>query len=179
MEQMKIIGWVRTDFPEKFGAPRQSGLVRELTGRIEFAPEYRNKEAFRGLDEYSHIWVLWQFSENIRKDGRGFSPTVKPPRLGGNRRMGVFATRSPFRPNPIGLSCVRLEQVCLDGKDAPYLMVSGVDMMDHTPVYDIKPYLAYTDSHADAVCGFADTVMDHELQVVIPEELKEEVPPEI
>ena len=97
MEQMKIIGWVRTDFPEKFGAPRQSGLVRELTGRIEFAPEYRNKEAFRGLDEYSHLWILWQFSESIRDD---WSPTVKPPRLGGNRRMGVFATRSPFRPNP-------------------------------------------------------------------------------
>ena len=130
------------------------------------------------MDEYSHIWVLWQFSENIRKDGRGFSPTVKPPRLGGNRRMGVFATRSPFRPNPIGLSCVRLEQVCLEGENAPCLVVSGVDMMDKTPVYDIKPYLAYTDSHADAVCGFADTVMNHELQVVIPEELKAEVPPE-
>lgn len=172
---MKIIGHIRTDFPEKFGAPRQSGLVWELKGRIELEPEYRNREAFRGLEAYSHIWVLWQFSENIRTD---WSPTVKPPRLGGNKRMGVFATRSPFRPNPIGLSCVRLEQVCLEGKNAPYLVVSGVDMVDNTPVYDIKPYLTYTDSHADAVCGFADTVREHELQVVFPEQFLQKVPKE-
>lgn len=170
---MKIIGYVRTDFPEKFGTPRQSGLVWELKGRIEFEPEYRNKEAFRGLEGYSHLWILWQFSETIRQD---WSPTVKPPRLGGNKRMGVFATRSPFRPNPIGLSCVKLEQILLEGKNGPELLVSGVDMVDHTPIYDIKPYLSYTDSHPDAVCGFADNVKQYELQVVFPEFLQKLVP---
>lgn len=173
MGNMKIIGKVRTDFSEKFGTPRQSGLVWELKGKIEFEPEYRNKEAFRGLEEYSYIWVLWEFSESIRTQ---WSPTVKPPRLGGNRRMGVFATRSPFRPNPIGLSCVRLDKVCFEGKNAPYLIVSGIDMMDNTPVYDIKPYLTYTDSHTDAVCGFADMVMAHELKVVFPKELENKIP---
>lgn len=170
---MKIIGHIRTDFPEKFGTPRQSGLIWELKGRIEFEPEYRNKEAFRGLEGYSHIWILWQFSESIRQD---WSPTVKPPRLGGNKRMGVFATRSPFRPNPIGLSCVKLEQVSLDGKNGPELLISGVDMIDNTPIYDIKPYLSYTDSHPEAVCGFADDVKEYELQVVFPEALRCQVP---
>lgn len=169
---MKIIGHIRTDFPEKFGTPRQSGLIWELKGRIEFEPEYRNKEAFRGLEGYSHIWIVWQFSESIRRD---WSPTVKPPRLGGNKRMGVFATRSPFRPNPIGLSCVKLEQIRLEGKNGPELLVSGVDMIDNTPIYDIKPYLSYTDSHPDAVCGFADDVKEYELQVVFPEFLQQQV----
>lgn len=170
---MKIIGHIRTDFPEKFGAPRQSGVVPELKGIIEFEPEYRNKEAFRGLEGYSHIWLLWKFSESVIAD---WSPTVKPPRLGGNKRMGVFATRSPFRPNPIGLSCVRLEQVCLTGKNGPQLIVSGVDMIDNTPIYDIKPYLSYTDSRPNAVCGFADEVKEYHLEVVFPEYLRKEIP---
>lgn len=173
MKSMKMIGKVITDFPEKFGTPRQSGLIWELKGKIEFEPEYRNKEAFRGLEEYSYIWVLWEFSESIRSE---WKPTVKPPRLGGNKRMGVFATRSPFRPNPIGLSCVRLDKVCLEGENGPYLLVSGVDMMNNTPVYDIKPYLSYTDSHEEAVCGFADDVMNHELKIIFPKELQDRVP---
>lgn len=172
---MKIIAHIYTDFSEKFGVPRQSGLVGGLTGRIVFEPEYRKAEAFTGLSEYSHLWVLWQFSESIREE---WSPTVRPPRLGGNKHMGVFATRSPYRPNPIGLSCVKLDRVCLEGGEGPELFVSGVDMMSGTPVYDIKPYLSYTDSHPEAVCGFADRVKAHELKVLIPGEWEVRIPPE-
>ncbi|MBE5882629.1 MAG: tRNA (N6-threonylcarbamoyladenosine(37)-N6)-methyltransferase TrmO [Lachnospiraceae bacterium] len=163
---MKTIAHIYTDFPEKFGIPRQSGLVEGAIGKIIFEPEYRVAEAVRGLEAYSHIWVLWKFSESERKE---WSPTVRPPRLGGNKRMGVFATRSPFRPNPIGLSSVRLERVELDEKFGPVLWVSGVDMLDGTPIYDIKPYLAYCDSHAEALCGFADEVKEHALKVTFDE----------
>lgn len=148
---MKIIARVKSDFPEKFGIPRQSGLTG-LVSQIVFEPEYRVPEAFRGLEGYSHIWILWEFSEAKQKE---WSPTVRPPKLGGNTRMGVFATRSPFRPNPIGLSSVKLEKIDFDCKDAPVLYVSGADIMDDTPVYDIKPYLAYTDSHPEAAGGFS------------------------
>ncbi len=165
---MKTIARIHTDFPTKFGIPRQSGIVGSLQGRIVFEPEYRNVEAVRGLEEFSHIWLLWEFSEAVRD---GWSPTVRPPRLGGNVRKGVFATRSPFRPNPIGLSSVRLEKVEIDPQLGPVLHVSGADLMDGTPIYDIKPYIAYTDSHPDAVSGFAPTPADSLLEVVFPEEL--------
>lgn len=163
---MKVIAHVYTEFPEKFGIPRQSGLVEGAMGKIIFEPEYRVAEAFRGIEAYSHIWILWKFSESERTD---WSPTVRPPRLGGNKRMGVFATRSPFRPNPIGLSSVRLERVQMDEKLGPVLYISGVDMLDGTPVYDIKPYLAYCDSHPQAQGGFADEVKEHALTVVCDE----------
>lgn len=166
MENIKVIAHIYTDFNEKFGIPRQSGIVWQSKGRIIFEPEYRNKDALDGLDGYSHLWLIWKFSENVRDE---WSPTVRPPRLGGNKRVGVFATRSPFRPNPMGLSCVKLEQVILDSPEGPQLIVSGVDMLSGTPVYDIKPYLSYTDSHTDAVCGFADDVKDYRLDVHIPD----------
>lgn len=166
--EMKKIATIYTDFPTKFGVPRQSSLIDELKGTIVFEPEYRQTEAFRGLNEYSHIWVLWEFSKAIRKN---WSATVKPPRLGGKTHMGVFATRSPFRPNPIGLSCVRLEKIEFDDKKCPILHIAGIDMMDKTPVYDIKPYLPYVDSHEDARAGFGGEVKDYELQVDFPEEL--------
>lgn len=165
---MKIIARIYTDFKEKFGIPRQSGLAKETVGRIVFEPEYRVPEALRGIEEYSHLWLIWNFSEAERD---GWSPTVRPPRLGGNKRMGVFATRSPFRPNAIGLSSVRLLSVD-DTADGKVLVVAGADILDGTPIYDIKPYLAFTDSHPDAVCGFADGVRDYSLEVVIPDELK-------
>ena len=160
---MKIIARIRTDFPEKFGIPRQAGLVPGSVGKIVFLPEYRNKEALRGISEYSHLWLIWQFSEAVREE---WSPTVRPPRLGGNRRVGVFATRSPYRPNPIGLSSVKLLSVMETASDGTVLIVSGVDMLDGTPIYGIKPYLAYTDSHPDAVSGFADRVFGYKLTVV-------------
>lgn len=165
---MKIIARIYTDFREKFGIPRQSGLAKDTVGRIVFEPEYRVPEALRGIEEYSHLWLIWNFSEAERE---GWSPTVRPPRLGGNKRMGVFATRSPFRPNAIGLSSVRLLSV-EDTAEGKVLVVAGADILDGTPIYDIKPYLAFTDSHPDAVCGFADEVRDYSLDVVIPEELK-------
>ena len=152
---MEIIAKIQTDFPTKFGIPRQSGLVESLKGVITFEPKYRNPQGVYGLDGYSYIWLLWSFSENHRQ---GWSATVKPPRLGGNKRMGVFATRSPFRPNDIGLSCVKLERVVLDEKNGPMLYVAGVDLMDQTPIYDIKPYIPFTDSHPDAKGGFSDAV---------------------
>lgn len=148
---MKVIAYVRSPFRSKFGIPRQSGLA-DIPAKIVFEPEYRVPEAFRGLEGFSHIWILWGFSETVRGE---WSPTVRPPKLGGNKRMGVFATRSPFRPNPIGLSSVRLEKIDLDDDEAPVLYISGADIMDGTPVFDIKPYLPYTDSHADASAGFA------------------------
>ena len=147
-----IIARIRSDFGAKFGIPRQSGLVDSLTARVIFEPEYRNSDALRGLDGFSHLWLIWQFSQCM---GRDWSPTVRPPKLGGNRRMGVFATRSPFRPNPIGLSSVRLERIETDPVLGPVLYVCGADLMDGTPILDIKPYLPYTDSHPDARGGFA------------------------
>ena len=172
---MKIIAHIHTDFQEKFGIPRQSGLVEDLEAKVIFLPEYRNPDAFRGLEGYSHLWLLWQFSEAIRAE---WLPMVRPPRLGGNTPMGVFATRSPFRPNPIGLSSVKLERVEMDEKLGPVLVVSGADILDGTPIYDVKPYLAYTDSHPDAVGGFSDQVRDYKLEVVFPEELLAAIPRE-
>ena len=172
---MKIIGHIRTDFPEKFGLPRQSGLVPGLRGRIVFLPEYRVPAALRGIEGFSHIWLLWEFSDAVRST---WSPTVRPPRLGGNTRMGVFATRSPFRPNPIGLSCVRLDAVEYGAPDGPALCVSGVDMRDNTPLYDIKPYLPAADCHPEASGGFAVAAALHTLSVELPEELAAKLSPE-
>ena len=148
---LKTIAHIQSDFPEKFGIPRQSGLVESLKAKLIFEPDYRNPDALRGLEDYSHIWLIWGFSEAIRDE---WSPTVRPPRLGGNQRMGVFATRSPFRPNPVGLSCVRLEGISTTPDFGPVLHISGADLMDGTPVFDIKPYLPYADSHPDAQGGF-------------------------
>ena len=170
---MKVIARIHTDFPTKFGIPRQSGIIASLQGRIMFEPEYRNPEAVRGLEDFSYIWLLWEFSKAVRDT---WSPTVRPPRLGGNVRKGVFATRSPFRPNPIGLSSVRLEKVDIDPKLGPVLYVSGVDLMDGTPIYDIKPYITYTDSHPDAVSGFASTPAEFLLEVDFPEAMLQKVP---
>lgn len=165
---MKIIGHIETDFKEKFGIPRQSGLVKESKGRILFEKEYNIPEAFRGLEDFSHIWVLWQFSEAVRES---FTPTVRPPLLGGNRRMGVFATRSPFRPNSIGLSALKLDRVDVTEKEGVVLYVSGADLLDGTPVYDIKPYLPYADSIPDAAGGFTDSLEERRLEVDFPDEL--------
>lgn len=173
MDELKMIGRIHTDFPEKFGIPRQSGLVKDARGTVVFEPEYRRKEAFRGLEGYSHIWILWGFSKAERKN---WSATVKPPRLGGKKRMGVFATRSPFRPNPIGMSAVKLDEIITDEKLGPVLKVSGVDMLDGTPVYDIKPYLPYADSYEEASEGFAGEVFEHRLEVFFPKELLLKVP---
>ena len=170
---MKPIAHIKTDFASKFGLPRQSGLIPEIEGKIIFEKKYRNPEAFRGLEEFSHIWLLWQFSEAVRKD---WSPTVRPPLLGGNKRMGVFATRSPFRPNEIGLSSVRLVGCDLDTPDGPVLYVAGADLMDGTPILDIKPYLPYTDSHPDATGGFAPEKPQPKLSVIISDELVKKVP---
>ncbi|MBQ9765361.1 MAG: tRNA (N6-threonylcarbamoyladenosine(37)-N6)-methyltransferase TrmO [Lachnospiraceae bacterium] len=169
---MKIIAKIYTDFPEKFGIPRQSGLIEELEGRIVFEKEYRNKDAVRGLEDFSHIWLLWEFSKAVRD---GWSATVRPPLLGGNTRMGVFATRSPFRPNSIGLSCLKLKRIEYTEEDGPVIYVSGVDMMSGTPVYDIKPYLPYADCRPDATGGFTDELPKRELAVNMPEELLEKV----
>lgn len=165
---MKIIARIQTDFPDKFGIPRQSGLVQELQGKIVFEPEFRSPEAVRGLDAFSHIWLLWQFSKAHKAR---WSPTVRPPRLGGDKRVGVFATRSPFRPNDIGLSSVRLQRVEIDSHDGPVLYVSGADLVDGTPIYDIKPYLPYVDCHPDATEGFTSQTKLHQLQVEFPAEL--------
>lgn len=167
MHELSVIAHIHTDFSEKFGIPRQSGLVEELVGRIVFEPKYREREAFRGLEDYSHIWLIWQFSEHACKD---WSPTVKPPRLGGNTRMGVFATRSPFRPNQIGLSCVKLLKVSYE-KEGPVLYVAGADLLDGTPIYDIKPYLPYADAHVDAKAGFVDETNFEPLKVCFDETL--------
>ncbi len=171
---MKKIASIHTAQPDKFGIPRQSGLVPELRGRIIFEPEYRSPDALRGIEGFSHIWLIWGFSQNATDK---WSPTVRPPRLGGDVRMGVFATRSPFRPNPIGLSCVKLEAVRM-GKDGPELEVSGTDMADKTPIYDIKPYLPYTDSRPEASGGFAAPYIDYALEVSVSHELMDKIPPE-
>ena len=169
MKSLKKIATIRTDFPTKFGIPRQSGVVNSKA-KIIFEEEYRVDEALRGLDGFSHIWLLWGFSKAEREN---WSPTVRPPRLGGNKRVGVFATRSPFRPNGIGLSSVKLEKIYKDGENGTVIEVSGADLLDGTPIYDIKPYVAFTDSHPDAVCGFSDEVKGNALEVEIPENLKE------
>ena len=171
-----IIARIRSQFPEKFGIPRQSGLVEELTARVVFEPEYRDPQALRGLEGFSHIWLIWQFSRSM---GAGWSPTVRPPRLGGNERMGVFATRSPFRPNPMGLSCVKLEKVELSTSEGPVLWVAGADLMDGTPIYDIKPYLPYADCKPQAVGGFASAPKEATLTVDFPSQLLERVPQEL
>ena len=170
---LQVIAHIHTDFPTKFGIPRQSGIIDSLQGTIVFEPEFRNPEAIRGLEEFSHLWLIWEFSEAKRD---GWSATVRPPRLGGNVRKGVFATRSPFRPNPIGLSSVKLEKIEIDPKLGPVLHVSGADLMDGTPIYDIKPYVVYTDSHPEAVSGFATQPAEYLLEVDFPEELLQQVP---
>ena len=171
--EINIIARIHTDFSSKFGIPRQSGLVDELEATIVFEPEYRNPDALRGIEEYSHLWLLWQFSECMDKD---WTPTVRPPRLGGNKRMGVFATRSPFRPNPIGLSSVKLIGVEKTAEHGCILRVAGADMLDGTPIYDIKPYLPYVDSHPDASNGFALDEKAGGLEVDFPEHLLEMIP---
>lgn len=172
---MEPIAHIRSDFPTKFGVPRQAGLVEELRATVVFEPPYRVPEALRGIDGFSRLWLIWEFSQNKRG---GWSPTVRPPRLGGNVRMGVFATRSPFRPNPIGLSCVRLERVELDTSDGPVLHISGADLVDGTPIFDIKPYIPYADCHSEAAGGFAGTAPEGALTVDIPPRLLERVPPD-
>lgn len=170
--EMKIIGHIRTDLPTKFGVPRQSGVVEELMGKIVFEPEYRNPDALRGMEGFSHLWLIWQFSQAVREN---WSPTVRPPRLGGNTRMGVFATRSPFRPNAIGLSSVKLERVELHSTDGPIIVVSGIDLMDGTPILDIKPYIPYADSHPQAKEGFTSAGWERTLEVNFSQELQEKV----
>ena len=172
---MKPIAIIKTDFPEKFGIPRQSGLVDSLEARIIFKPEFRKADAVRGLEDFSHVWLIWQFSESARET---WSPTVRPPRLGGNVRMGVFATRSPFRPNPLGLSCVRLVKVEQHPKLGPVLHVAGADLMDGTPIYDIKPYIPYADCHPEATGGFTVTTEMPSVTVDFPQELLQKVPEE-
>ena len=175
MIPMHIIARIRSDFPTKFGIPRQSGLAPALRSAVVFAPEYRNPDALRGLEEFSHLWLIWQFSQAVREN---WSPTVRPPRLGGNTRMGVFATRSPFRPNAIGLSCVKLEAIEKDPKLGTVLVVSGADLMDGTPILDIKPYLPYADAHPEATGGFTGNVGGKVLEVAFPTELLAQVPPD-
>lgn len=172
---MKIIARIHSAFPEKFGIPRQSGLVEDLQAQIMFEPEYRSPEAVRGLEEFSHIWLIWEFSGTKRDT---WSPTVRPPRLGGNQRLGVFATRSPYRPNPIGLSCVRLERIEPDSPRGPVLHIRGADLMDGTPIYDIKPYLPYADCHPEAAGGFAAQRPEERLAVELPEPWLSMIPPE-
>lgn len=167
------VAHIRSDFPEKFGIPRQSGLVDALTATVVFEPDYRDPSAFRGLEGFSHLWLIWEFSQARRV---GWSPTVRPPRLGGNRRLGVFATRSPFRPNPIGLSCVRLVELRQDRELGPVLIVAGADLLDGTPIYDVKPYLPYADCKPEAVGGFAARPKEAELEVDCPDSLLAAVP---
>ena len=165
---IKPIARMRSDFPTKFGIPRQSSLVEELCSTIVFEPEFRNPDALRGMEGFSHLWIIWQFSEAVRTD---WSPTVRPPRLGGNTRMGVFATRSPFRPNNLGLSCVKFEGLEQDPELGTVIRVSGADLMDGTPIFDIKPYIPYADAHPEALGGFTDTAGAFLLQVEFPENL--------
>lgn len=171
----KVVAKIRSDFPDKFGIPRQSGLLKKMKSSIVFEPEFRVADALRGLEGFSHLWILWIFSENVRPDEKGnnrWSPTVRPPRLGGNKRLGVFATRSSFRPNPVAMSCVKIEEVHLDGPEGPEIIVSGADLMDGTPIVDIKPYLPYADSVPDALGGFAEAVRKRQVQVEFPEALQ-------
>ena len=177
--KLQNIARIRTDFPEKFGIPRQSGVVAELKGKIVFEPGFRNPDILKGLEEFSHLWIIWEFSENLDEEGNArWSPTVRPPRLGGNERKGVFATRSPFRPNPIGLSVVKIERITEEDGNGPVIYVLGADMVDNTPIYDIKPYIPYADSIPDAKGGFTDSTEYKTLDVKwetaneIPDEIK-------
>lgn len=165
---LQVIAHMRSDFATKFGIPRQSGLVEALRSTIVFEPEFRNPDALRGIEDYSHLWIIWQFSESVRQE---WSPTVRPPRLGGNTRMGVFATRSPFRPNAIGMSCVKLIGLEQTADNGTVIHVSGADLMNGTPIFDIKPYIPYSDCHADATGGFTDYAKDFLLNVHFPENL--------
>ena len=167
------IAHIRTEFSEKFGIPRQSGLAASLRGTIVFEHEYRNADALRGLEGFSHLWLIWGFSENLDK---GWSPTVRPPRLGGNTRVGVFATRSPFRPNGLGLSSVKIVEIKTDPKLGPVIVVSGADLMDGTPIFDIKPYIPYADCQTEATGGFTDTAGEYLLQVEFPAQLLQCLP---
>jgi len=174
--EFRVIAHIENDFKEKFGIPRQSGLVESLVSRIVFEPEYRNQDAFRGIEGYSHLWLLWHFSEADR--GQEWSPTVRPPRLGGNTRVGVFATRSPYRPNSVGMSSVKLERLEMDKVLGPVLYVSGADLLDGTPIFDVKPYLAYVDSHPEAKDGFALNQREGTLCVDFSEKWLVKVPEE-
>ena len=179
--QIAPIAHFRSAFPTKFGVPRQSGIIDELRGRIVFEPTYRNADALRGLDGFDYLWIIWEFSANKTKEERGASswqPTVRPPLLGGNTQMGVFAIRSPYRPNPIGLSSVRIERIEMTMKEGPVIHVFGADLMDGTPIYDIKPYVTYADSHPGARSGFVDERRWQELEVVFPEQLQKHFTPE-
>ena len=190
--EIKPIAYIRTAFAEKFGVPRQSGLAKSLRGVIVFEKEYRNPDALRGLEDFSHLWLIWEFSANRKGCAQkadeevlcqpgseeaigkcSWQPTVRPPRLGGNAQMGVFATRSPFRPNPLGLSCVRIAGIELNTPDGPVVEVMGADLMDGTPIYDIKPYIRYADARQEAVCGYVDSLQERSLKVVLPKELSE------
>ena len=170
---INAIARMKSDFPSKFGIPRQSGLIDELQSAIVFEPEFRNPDTLRGLDGFSHLWLIWQFSEAVRAQ---WSPTVRPPRLGGNTRMGVFATRSPFRPNSLALSCVRLLGLEETKEYGTVIHVSGADLMDGTPIFDIKPYIPYDDSYPDAIGGFTDTAEDFLLEVIFPDDLLKKIP---
>jgi tRNA-Thr(GGU) m(6)t(6)A37 methyltransferase TsaA len=172
--EIKPIAHIRTAFPEKFGVPRQSGLARNLQGTVIFEKEFRNPDALRGLEGFSHLWLIWEFSANRRAAGE-WQPTVRPPRMGGNAHMGVFATRSPFRPNPLGLSCVRLTSVEIDTPDGPVIHVTGADLMDGTPIYDIKPYIRYADARPEAICGYVDNLQERLLKVVLPSEFSAKI----
>ena len=166
--EIQPVAHIHTSFPEKFGIPRQSGLAASLRGKVVFAAQYRNPDCLRGLEGFSHIWLIWEFSANTQ---HGWQPTVRPPRLGGNEHMGVFATRSPFRPNALGLSCVEVESIEFTSDCGPVINVKGADLMDGTPIYDIKPYIRYSDSRPDAVCGYVDTLPQRRLEVLIPDDL--------
>ena len=167
------IAYIHTEFSEKFGIPRQSGLAGSLRGKIVFTEQYRNADALRGLDGFSHIWLIWEFSANSHKEQ--WQPTVRPPRLGGNERMGVFATRSPFRPNPLGLSCVEIDSIELESPEGPVILVKGADLMDRTPIYDIKPYIKYADARPHATCGYVDNLNERSLKVVLPPDMAAKV----
>ncbi len=182
--EIKPVAYIRTEFPEKFGVPRQSGLAKGLRGVVIFEKEFRNPKALRGLEGFSHLWLIWEFSANRTAPksqtpngdtALQWSPTVRPPRLGGNMHMGVFATRSPFRPNPLGLSCVEILSVEPNTDQGPVIYVAGADLMDGTPIYDIKPYIKYADSHPDALCGYVDELKEGGLKVMIPSGLKERI----
>ena len=170
---MNIVAKIKTDFPTKFGIPRQSGIVEELKGQIVFEPKYRNADYIRGLEGFSHIWLIWEFAT-----GENFSPTVRPPKLGGNTKGGGFASRSPFRPNPVGLSCVKLEKIEFSEKLGPVLHIAGADLMDETAIFDIKPYVPYSDCHTDATGGFSKDGKSMLLNVTVPYELLSLVPEE-
>ena len=172
---MRVIARIHSDFATKFGVPRQSGLVDALESTVVFEPEYRNMDALQGLEDFSHLWLVWVFDKAVRRD---WSPTVRPPRLGGNRRMGVFATRSPFRPNPIALSSVKLAGIEQTAEQGPVLHIRGADLMDGTPILDIKPYIPYADAHPEALGGFAAVPAGETQEVIIPPELLEKIPPE-